>query len=128
MAKRKASSRDLPHYVYLIASEVGLVKIGYSRNVSRRLVQMRADSGCEIVLAHSWAFATMTPAVEHEAAMHTLLKWSHVRGEWHRISVDAAIETGNALLSGDARGVTALVARHRAEMPPTIGTDLEQAV
>lgn len=128
MPKRKDDPKPMPHQVYLVRSEVGLVKVGYSRDARRRLVAMRADSGCEIALVHVWQFDSRTAAQEHEAAMHKLLEWAWVRGEWHRLSVQAAVETGDALISRNPARVKNIIAAHRAALPPTVGTEPEHAV
>ena len=80
---------------YFIGCEEGLVKIGHSRQVSRRLAQLRAVSPFPLKL-----LATATGGAEREAYYHSRFAADRRSGEWFERS--AAIEAEIARLSAAA--------------------------
>lgn len=105
---RYASAPAAGGYVYVIAGEHGLSKIGISRDPDARLATLRTSSPYRLDLFH------VTPAqdafaVEQEA--HAALNQFRANGEWFGVSpqvavravYDAAARVGDSLTHGDMR-------------------------
>jgi DNA-binding XRE family transcriptional regulator len=76
--------------VYVFKSELGLVKIGRSKNSQKRMRQVSNSSGLRLTMEHEKETAC-APAVE--AAAHALLVGHRKCGEWFDVTVDEAIAT-----------------------------------
>lgn len=76
--------------VYVMESDLGLVKLGISNNPSARLRTIRSSSGVPVQLVHSSSARPDARAVE--AAAHKLLSEKRRAGEWFDVSPDEAIE------------------------------------
>jgi predicted GIY-YIG superfamily endonuclease len=82
---------DHSGYVYLIEAENGLVKIGRTEDVERRLSSINSASPICVTLLHS---EFVKDAVEMERVLHDRFQSKRMRGEWFRLSesdVDEAI-------------------------------------
>lgn len=68
-------------YVYAVAANIGMVKIGYSTKPHSRFVKIQSDCcvGCQLL-----GFIPGTPADEER--LHGRLTEHHVRGEWFRLN------------------------------------------
>lgn len=66
-------------YIYAIAADNGLVKIGYTNQLRGRLSHLRANN-CLKLSPLGYARGTR----EQEADLHRLLSAEHVRGEWFK--------------------------------------------
>jgi len=67
-------------FVYAIEGDNGLIKIGFTRNLARRLTKMRSDNASLRPLAYIEATQAQ------EAELHGLLMASREKGEWFRPS------------------------------------------
>ena len=70
-------------FVYLIEAENGLVKIGISSNVQRRLSTLNTASPVELWIL---AYAQPPSAAKLEKKLHNTYSDKRVRGEWFRLS------------------------------------------
>ena len=72
-----------PGYVYFIASENGLTKIGCASDVDRRINQLRVNSPSKLVLALSF---NVEDAPALEKIFHNYFCDSKKHGEWYELS------------------------------------------
>lgn len=70
-------------YVYLASSDIGLYKIGISRNPRKRVAKLRAQSPLNILLQHFFSVDDMARA---EAQLHKVCEPKHYKGEWFSLS------------------------------------------
>lgn len=75
--------RNLRHSIYLIGAENGLVKIGISSNVERRIVRIRLISPVAIKLLFS---IPVPNAVSVERELHKQFSHKRQHGEWFSLS------------------------------------------
>jgi len=64
---------------FILAAHIGMVKIGLSANVEKRLGQLQTSHPYDLEIA-----ATMPGGEFHEKAMHYIFSGHHERGEWFR--------------------------------------------
>ncbi|WAH36973.1 GIY-YIG nuclease family protein [Alicyclobacillus dauci] len=65
--------------IYFIQqAETGYIKIGYTKNIERRLKQLQADSPSELVV-----LATFDATQSHELRIHKNFGHCRVNGEWY---------------------------------------------
>lgn len=76
-------------YAYVIGSQRGPHKVGLSRNPTRRLSQLQVGSPVALMLERSGPVSASDPD-EVEAYAHWLLRESYVRGEWFKVTEEAA--------------------------------------
>lgn len=76
-------------FAYVIGSRRGPHKVGLSRDPERRLSQLQVGSPTTLVLKRKHAVAASDPEAV-EAYAHWLLRESYVRGEWFRVTEEAA--------------------------------------
>jgi hypothetical protein len=74
--------RDRSGFVYVIQDESGLVKIGRTRNVERRMKALSTAASSALTLVAFWV---CDDAAEREATEHEFWSDCRVRGEWFRI-------------------------------------------
>jgi len=78
-SKRKKNENG---YIYLIKDEgSGLVKVGYSKNPSKRLKALQTSSPSTLKL-----LATKEGNYTTESKFHKAYQKDHIRGEWYRLS------------------------------------------
>lgn len=78
-------------FVYVIASsEEGPVKIGFSKDVSKRLRQLQTGHAEKLHVFHKRAL-DKKHALIVEKAVHDTLKHSRRQGEWFALDVENAI-------------------------------------
>ena len=87
-------------YVYICRREKsasGLVKIGHTDNIERRVAEFNRETGADSKMILEVAFACAVD-LRHslERAAHHLGRKHRSRGEWFRLSLDEAIETVRA--------------------------------
>jgi Meiotically Up-regulated Gene 113 (MUG113) protein len=75
-------------HVYVIQESQGPIKIGFSRNPTRRLADLQAATAKPLFLRHT-IFATNGPRIEKGA--HAILDHKKVNGEWFDATVDEGI-------------------------------------
>ena len=84
-------------YVYICRREKsasGLVKIGHTDNLGRRVAEFNRETGADSKMILEVAFACVAD-LRHslERAAHRLGRKHRARGEWFRLSLDEAVET-----------------------------------
>lgn len=68
-------------WIYVLKSESGLVKIGFSSNPERRVAGLRTANSASFKLLHC-----VEATRAHEACIHRLLAADCVRGEWYNLT------------------------------------------
>ena len=76
-------------FIYLIESDQGHVKIGYSQDPESRLSQLQTAHGKPLVLKYTREI-DQTNTVTMERIIHEQLKQYRMSGEWFDISADLA--------------------------------------
>lgn len=79
----------LSYYVYVICSDEGLYKIGYSKNPTERMRQLQVSIPHKLTLIHD--IMTTQPKLL-EKQLHEAYSHKHVRGEWFALSEYDIIE------------------------------------
>jgi hypothetical protein len=99
------------HFVYLIASRLGLAKIGVAPEPRQRLRELQVGSPVrlELALAEPYATREEARAVAEELAQRFAARRAH--GHWYRLTT---AEVRGALASPELRRAPARVARARA--------------
>lgn len=82
--------KQRPQRVYVMESEIGLVKLGISENPEARCRTIQGTTGIRLKLAHSGDGRIDAKAVEFAA--HALLKEKRRTGEWFDVTAAEAIE------------------------------------
>jgi Meiotically up-regulated gene 113 len=85
-------------YVYVVASQAGTVKIGYSTNPQMRMAALQTASAAPLRLAH--VMATDIDGRMLEAEAHRLLDRHRLSGEWFDVSAEVAIEAVETAAKG----------------------------
>jgi predicted GIY-YIG superfamily endonuclease len=80
------------HSVYVIGSGGGPVKIGYARNVNKRLQSLQIGSHEQLYVLETIDRLTHKEALAIERAVHKELADKRVRGEWFDVSLDEAMK------------------------------------
>lgn len=75
--------------IYLVKSERGLYKIGYTRNMSSRLSYLRKESSVGISLIYAFE---STNVREDEAALHKRYAHRRIYSEWFELAEDEVDE------------------------------------
>lgn len=78
------------HYVYVINSSAGLVKIGVSDNPSRRLATIQKHSPIQLWLFKSLDVGDRGLAYEIESLSHNHLSEFRSHGEWFKVDAEIA--------------------------------------
>lgn len=80
-----------PHYVYVVSSEIGLTKIGFSSSLQSRLRAMQMDSPAKL---HVFGAVRLSHkhAMEVESLCHKEFAEHRKHGEWFRIDPDTALK------------------------------------
>lgn len=81
--KRRNLKRNAP-CVYFIQSDAGLVKIGKTSNIKKRMSSLQGSSPVELKLLHTIPCESDEEAFLLEAALHVRFMASRQRGEWFR--------------------------------------------
>lgn len=89
-----------PHFVYLIGNRsLNYYKIGYARNVERRMVALNTPFSIEL-FKKAWT-ASRWGAQVVEKQLHRLFKDKHLRGEWfHDIDVEIFLSCAEFIAAG----------------------------
>ncbi len=78
--------------VYAFELENGTVKIGYTKNIRRRMQTISSSSGLEITNSYATGFVDSEIAYEIEQACHETFDEYRVKGEFFKISFEDACE------------------------------------
>ncbi len=70
------------YFVYLIQAQQNYVKIGFTRDVARRLKTMQTGNPHPLKLVLSFPFDTKAEAMEMERLLHLKLSKWNIHGEW----------------------------------------------
>lgn len=72
------------HSIYFLQQkdEVGLIKIGRSSNIPRRLSELSVANPKPLKLLHSFECVSEKAAKHVENTLHKTFSWSKTRGEW----------------------------------------------
>lgn len=81
--ERAKKSHKESSNVYFIRSDKGLVKVGVSKNVNKRLSQLQISSPYKLELLYSFS---SDKAYEDEKTLHEFLKDKQTTNEWFKIS------------------------------------------
>ncbi len=73
IAQRRPRALNRQGHVYFARNIMGNIKVGYSSDVSRRMVELQTS-----------AIATTPGSIALEHAIHEMLKDSRIEGEWYR--------------------------------------------
>ncbi len=76
-------------HIYVMESEIGLIKLGIANDPASRLKTIQGATGIRLALAHATEARRDARAVE--AAAHKLLAEKRKTGEWFDVSPDEAI-------------------------------------
>lgn len=87
--RRGASAQPAQDYVYVIAGEHGLVKVGMSADPSARLANLQTASPDRLRMAFCAPAYGNAYTVEQEA--HRILAANRTSGEWFTVSSDMAV-------------------------------------
>ncbi|WP_286963561.1 GIY-YIG nuclease family protein [Methylobacterium sp.] len=97
-------ARAAAAHLYVIGSRRGPHKVGVSANPRKRLSQLQTGTASLLILKRT----TATPIAEPEAVeryAHWLLRESAVRGEWFRVTEEAAWVALTAAVEAIAKGL-----------------------
>lgn len=75
-------------HVYVIQGSTGPIKIGFSKNPAKRLIELQAAAARPLFIRYA-TFATNGPRIEKGA--HAILDGARLHGEWFRASVEEGI-------------------------------------
>lgn len=104
-------------YAYVIGSRGGPHKVGLSRSPTRRLSQLQVGSPVTLALKRSGPVSANDPE-EVEAYAHWLLRESYLRGEWFKVTEEAAWVALVAAQEAVAHGKTAPIRIGGGGRPP----------
>jgi predicted GIY-YIG superfamily endonuclease len=92
-------------FLYVIGAGRGAHKIGVSLRPKRRLAQLQTGNPSKLILRRATE-AEVTDAEKVEDYAHWLLRESRVRGEWFRVTEEAAWVALTAAVDAVARGLS----------------------
>lgn len=84
------TQKGQPKAIYVMESEIGLVKLGISENPGARMRTIQGASGIRLELVHSSEHRLDAKAVEFAA--HHLLREKRKTGEWFDVTAEEAIQ------------------------------------
>ena len=74
------------HYIYVISNaELGLYKIGYSKEPGQRLKQIRQDSAFDLKFVMVWECGSEIAARAFEDLFHDRYAYCRSHGEWFKL-------------------------------------------
>lgn len=90
MSRTWTVDKTRPHYLYVMSGRTGLVKIGYTSDLSRRVQGLRRQAGDAQLRLEDSAEVPGAEAQRREAYAHHLAREHHVGREMFAVSVAAA--------------------------------------
>lgn len=91
MSKDNYASVEVPTFVYVMQWQ-DKIKIGISRDPSKRLRQLQLANPGEVRLLHTKVFSTRPSAIKIERSLHKRFADHRLLGEWFGISSERAIK------------------------------------
>jgi hypothetical protein len=88
----QSDSRGVEMYLYVIAGEPKVVKIGISMRPHRRLKSLQAGYPYRLRIAALWHCADLREAQRREQDAHDLFAADRIMGEWFSVRVGEAVQ------------------------------------